>query len=422
MFNPDMADEYVESVIRKNQFYTNFYGEGLISFHYRTFDKTYYDDFYNEAYGKYKVSMLPLIRVLLRACCNLSTCVGVNFHFKTPNYKFLKRRYTVEPYTFTTNTSIKSIKRQFTYDTEQHIAKSFELIENFVEVSVTGKEGYKRRSVSYNDWIAAALLFIYYEGRFYEKNTEIVLQIPYSSFTRPCSVFSLKLTLAGFLSWVNEVQLRIVNITDYDFVIYQLAKIDEIFHLFKINRMNAHRYYLFDEGYIKKTCSPIFIGETEVLDILDKEVFKNNVFIDACLECPYPEPLDVFISFLGNNVMEYSSYSSERDLYPKMYINHKLNEWGLTFKEVIDITKEETLVFINKFVQIYRDNERCSEEELNEKYAYWTTYFFDNQTLLKKYLKSDSEEVNSPDLEYLDYLFKRVCNKLNSKLKQDNQE
>ncbi len=425
MFNPKMVDKYVKTGIKNNWFRTNYNERNLLNFRYKTFDKTYYSNLYNETYGKYKVSILPMIRVLLRACYNFSTCKGVKFHFKPSNLKFKKRRYTIEPYKFTTKIPIPSIKKQLNYETELDIAKTFDLIENHVEISTAGKDSYKRRSVSYNDWIATALLFIYGDGRIYEKNTKITLQIPYSSSARPRSIFSFKLTLTRLLSWIDYQKLRTANIDDFNFLIYQLDKIDEIFHLFKINRMNAHRRFLFDEGYIKTIYSPFFIGETEVINvknILDEEVFKNDIFINACLKCSYPEPLDVFISFLRNNILNYSSYLKEADLYPKMYINPKLIEKDLTLKELINITKEETLIFINKFVQIYQINACCSEEELDEEYIYWTTYFFDNQTLLKKYLKTVSKDPRSPDLEYLEYLFKRVRNKLNSKLKQDNQE
>lgn len=367
--------------------------------------------FLTNEYKDFKVAVLPLLRALLNASYNVSTNKIFSFNLKPSKINFKNRRKIILPY-FSVDYEKISIE-QYGNSIETHLLHFIEFIEKHtnIEISYVGDNEYKKRYVSYDDWIFLVVLFIYYDGRRFSNRYKNEY-LPYFDKTRVCSRYSYKLALRELFEWIDVEKFKETNNNDdLIFIVAQLQRIDETFNFFKINKINTIRNEMLSNDFLKKIYYSLDLNYEEVInlaDILDKEIFKDDEFIEKCLDLNYFNPLFIFKHFFEYYMLynefgtrEDNSFQSD-DL--KKY-NIKTTEKKISLKKLISKSKADTF----EYIKIISDakivyNEYSPEPKDSE---FLKDYYFENHKSLIESLEYQFENEDAEN-EYLDYLITKV--------------
>lgn len=373
-----------------------------------------YIKFSTDKYKNFKVAVLPLLRALLNASYNVSTNEIFSFNLKPSKINFKNRRKIILPY-FSVKYEKVSIE-QYGNTIEKHLLHFIEFFEKHtnIEISYVGDKKYKKRYVSYDYWIFLVVLFTYYDGRHFS-DRYANKYLPYFDKRSSCSRYSYKLALKELLEWIDVENLKESDNDDVFFIVAQLQKIDETFKFFKINIINAIRKEILSNNSLKKIYNSLDLNYEEVInlaDILDKEIFKDDDFIEKCLNLNYFNPIFIFKYFFEHNItydyVNTCKYDfSKSDDFEKFI--RKTTEKKINLKKLISKSKADTLEYIK--IVCVPESMYNEPHHVDRVYKPLKDYYFENHKSLIESLEAQLENEGG-DNEYLDYLIDKVIDSI----------
>lgn len=181
--------------------------------------------------------------------------------------------------------------------------------------------------------------------------------------------------------------------------------------------MSNVREKFFADEFLKKIYDSLTLEYKEVINlknIFDARVFRNDEFIEKCLEHEYLDPLFAFEYFFRlymykNKVetMEDTTFQSEE---LKRY-NVKTTKDKIRLNDLIDLAKSEALGYIDC---VCENGASYNLDSFSVKGSdFLKEYYFNNESLLKHLQKYEFEtEAVEQEPEYLDYLFSKVIDSI----------
>lgn len=269
--------------------------------------------------------------------------------------------------------------------------------------------------VKYLDSINFLLFFIYQDGRVFKNSTK---RKPNFSLKTSCSKCSQKLVFEQMVSLIKHEFLNSNDLSKEVFGFVELYNMDKVFKLFKINRIVRQYNWFMSTENLKEIYENFDFSFEEsqvfIQEFID-EVFKNEEFIKFCLNCDYPDPLNVFKYVFHFLLFEF--YYNPKDITG--FIDNDTERHTTSFKEIISCSKDLTMVVVR---QIYDERFTKTEINLSKLNDELTTEFFRSQfqtsylweldeyykdiNLINQYIACPYELDNtfSTDLRYFDYL------------------
>ena len=269
--------------------------------------------------------------------------------------------------------------------------------------------------VKYLDSINFLLFFIYQDGRLFKNSSK---RKPNFSIKTSCSKCSQKKVFEQMVSLIKHEFLNSNDLSKEVFDFVELYNMDKFFKLFKINRMVRQYNWFMSTENLKEIYENFDFSFEEsqvfVQEFID-EVFKNEEFIKFCLNCDYPDPLNVFKYVFHFLLFEF--YYNPKDITG--FIDNDTERHTTSFKEIISCSKALTMVVIR---QIYEERFTKTDKDisvLNDEltmdffkshfqvsYLWELSEYYKDIDLINKYIACPDELDNtfSTDLRYFDYL------------------
>lgn len=418
--------------------------DNIKTIQYMNFLRTQLSEMFFQKRKKQYLQSKKLLRVILHEKYDLTSRLGDNhiFPIDLPNEKI----FHIKPYE---NEYIKLGPTLRKYN-ELFLKKYREMEEELSPSIPSFMNKDTSTQIKYINWLIFSLMYIYYDGRDFEKNrTKSDGRLPKRNSI--ASPFSYKLVLKYALKLFPDDNIpqgfngrsTVIMLKESDLVVYtmvQLMWIDKVFKFFKINKMCHVKDECLSDEFMQFICDKINLKYVEVIglkDYLKKSIFENDEFVEYCIKVDCCDPFTVFKEIFEHYLKEFSMCMKNaqwdidyrtgfRDTgipLNKIELSDLLEYSKKVMKGCTSLDKPNISCFDDPEYNFDDDFLNCYGFELDEL----NKYFYHDRTLLKKYLNSfmdndrvEAEFMNEKELhikylneneapsslKYLSYLFK----------------